>query len=458
MGSSPKVLILGGGFAGVEISRRLEKLLSPEEATIQLVSRDNFVLFTPLLHEIASSDLDISTIANPIRRMLGRTQFIAAEVQEIDCDSKNVTIVHGFDRHSHVLTYDHLVLALGSVSNFHGMEGLEQRALTMTSLEDAILLRNRMIAHLEEADPDCSAGSRDELLTVVVAGGGFSGVETVAGINDFLESAIQSYSNLHPLQIRVVLVHAGAHLLPELGEQLGSYAEKILRKRGVEIRTNSRLSSITDTGVALDDGTLIRTSLVVWTAGSSPSPVVARLPFANRGGRINTSQMLQVETGQGLWAIGDCASIPDGNGGFHPPTAQHALRQARTAAHNIAASMRGHTLKPFSFKTIGQLAAIGRRTGVAQIFGRRFSGFVAWWMWRTIYLSKLPGLEKRVRVMLDWTLDLVFTKDTVQYTSFRAFRSFNQPSLSNELLALAHDPELHPPKKVWQDSNDPPSR
>lgn len=422
----PKVLILGGGFAGVEVARRLERILSVEDATLQLVSRDNFVLFTPMLHEIASSDLDISTIANPIRKMLGRTEFIVADVEQIDVENKIVTVVHGFDRHKHLLKYDHLVLALGSVPNFHGLEGLEERALTMTSLEDAILLRNRMISHLEEADPDCAASSRDELLTVVVAGGGFSGVEAVGSINDFLQSAIRSYSNLRPPLIRVVLVHAGAHLLPELGESLGVYAEKMLSKRGVEIRTLRRLTAITDAGVTLDDGTLIRTSLVVWTAGNGPSPVVAGLPFANQRGRVGTNTMLQVEMLQGVWAIGDCASIPDGYGGFYPPTAQHALRQARTAAQNIAASIKGQSLTPFSFKTIGQLAAIGRRSGVARILGRQFSGFTAWWMWRTIYLSKLPGFEKRVRVMLDWTLDLIFARDTVQYTSFRGLRQANR--------------------------------
>jgi NADH:quinone reductase (non-electrogenic) len=440
----PRILILGGGFAGVEVARQLERILTPEEATLQLVSRDNFVLFTPMLHEIAASDLDVSTIANPIRKMVGRTQFIAADVESIDASKRSVTIVHGFDRHRHILGYDHLILALGSVPNFYGMEGLEQRALTMRSLEDAIQLRKRMISHLEEADPDCSASTRDELLTMVVVGGGFSGVETVAGINDFLQSAIRSYSNLHPLQIRVVLVHAGQHLLPELGEHLGGYAEKKLRQRGVEIRTNRRLNSIDDIGVTLDDGTFIRTSLVIWTAGNSPSPVVAGLSFANPVGRMSTNSMLQVEHQTGVWAIGDCASIPDGKGGFHPPTAQHALRQARTAATNIAASIRGQKLKPFSFRTIGQLAAIGRRAGVAQIFGQRFSGFIAWWMWRTIYLSKLPGLEKRIRVMLDWTLDLIFAKDTVQYTSFRAFPQSHHSSIKGP-ETLTHDPDLHPP-------------
>jgi NADH dehydrogenase len=281
---------------------------------------------------------------------------------------------------------------------------------------------------------------------VVVAGGGFAGVETVAGIHDFMQSAIRSYRNLHPLQIRVVLVHGGAHLLPELGEQLGRYTEKKLRERGIEVLTQRRLKSITDSGVTLDDGMFIGTSLVVWAAGNSPSPVVAGLPFANRGGRIDTNLMLQVERKEGVWALGDCASIPDGNGGFHPPTAQHALRQARTAARNLVASIRGEALRPFSFRTIGQLAAIGHRTGVGQLFGRRFSGFIAWWMWRTIYLSKLPGLEKRLRVVLDWTLDLVFAKDTVQYTSFRAFSQYAQSSPFDD--QAPHDSELDPPTPI----------
>jgi NADH dehydrogenase len=283
---------------------------------------------------------------------------------------------------------------------------------------------------------------------MVVAGGGFAGVETVAGIHDFMQSAIRSYRNLHPLQIRVVLVHGGAHLLPELGEQLGRYAEKKLRERGIEVLTQRRLRSITDAGVTLDDGIFIPTSFVVWAAGNSPSPVVAGLPFANRGGRIDTNLMLQVEIKEGVWALGDCASIPDGNGGFHPPTAQHALRQARTAARNLVASIRGEALKPFSFRTIGQLAAIGHRTGVGQLFGRRFSGFIAWWMWRTIYLSKLPGLEKRLRVVLDWTLDLVFAKDTVQYTSFRAFSPYTQSSPFHDPEQAPHDSELDPPTPI----------
>ena len=420
MKQKAKVLILGGGFAGVQVARELEKALSPDDAEIQLVSRDNFVLFTPMLHEIAASDLDITTIVNPIRKMVKRTQFIAADVEKIDIEKKRVTIVHGFDRHSHVLTCDHLVLALGSVPNFHGMANLERYAFTMKSLEDAISLRNRMIAHLEEADTECAASSRESLLTMVVAGGGFAGVETVAGLYDFLRSAIRSYSNLDASMLRVVLIHSGEHLLPELGPDLGRYTEKELRKRGIEVRTKSKLGAITSTGITLDDGTFISTGFVVWTAGNTTSPQIAALPIVKAGGHVPVNEMLQVSTHPGVWSLGDCALVPDQAGGFHPPTAQHALRQAKTLALNIAASLRNQPLKAFSFRTIGQLAAIGRRTGVAKILGWRFSGFAAWWVWRTIYLGKLPRWEKRLHVALDWTLDLIFSKDTVQFVSFRA--------------------------------------
>ncbi len=414
-----KILILGGGFAGVQAARELEASLDPAEAEITLVSRDNFVLFTPMLHEVAASDLDISTIVNPIRRMLGRTHFIAADVEDIDVENKTVVVRHGFDRHTHTLAYDHLVVALGSVTNFHGMEDLQERALTMKSLEDAIRLRNRMIAHLEEADPDCGAASRDRLLTMVVAGGGFAGVETVAAMYDFLRSAIRSYPNLSQSLLRVILIHSGPHLLPELGEKLGRYAEKKLGARGIEIITERRLSSMTDSGVTLDDGRFIPTRFVVWTAGTAPAPQIARLPLPMKGGKLATDAMLRVDNERCVWALGDCALIPDGSGGFHPPTAQHALREAKTAAKNIAASIRGTALQLFTFKTVGQLAAIGQRTGVAQLMGHKFSGFPAWWLWRSVYLSKLPGLEKRVHVGLNWALNLMFRKDIVQFTSFR---------------------------------------
>jgi len=421
MAKATRILILGGGFAGVNAATELERCFAGRpDVQITLVSRDNFLLFTPMLHEVASSDLDITTIVNPIRKMLRRAQFMAADVESIDLGARRVVVVHGLHRHEHALEYEQLVLALGAVTNFYGIEGLEDRALTMKSLEDAIRIRNRMIAHLEEADPHCSTTPRDALLTLVVAGGGFAGVEAVGGMLDFMRSAVRSYNNLKPEMIRIVLVHPGKYLLPELGEELGRYTQKKLQERGIEVRTGVKVSSISDEGIVLTDGSFIPTMFVVWTAGTSPSPHISRLPCENHAGRILTDATFQVRGHPGVWALGDCAGVPDGKGGFHPPTAQHAIRQAKVLAGNVVAAMEGKPLDDFTFNTIGQLAAIGHRAGVARIFGVHFPGFLAWWMWRTIYLSKLPRLEKRLHVALDWTLDLFFSKDIVQYISFRA--------------------------------------
>ena len=420
MPETTKVLILGAGFAGVQVAMELERRFRDDNnVKITLVSRDNFVLFTPMLHEVAASDLDPAAIVNPVRKMLRRTQFIASDVESIGLERKQVTVTHGFRRHKHTLDYDHLVLALGSVANFHGIDGLEARALTMKSLEDAMKLRSRMIAHLEEADPLCSKVPSSSLLTMVVAGGGFAGVETVGGMYDFVMHAVRSYSNLRPEMVRIVLVHPGKYLLPELGESLGRYTQDKLEKRGIEVRTGVKVTSISDEGVVLSDGSSIPTMFVVWTAGTSPSPQVVGLPCQKQAGRVLTQPTFELEGWPGVWALGDCASVPDGKGGFHPPTAQHALRQAKTLGRNIAAAIKGTQKKDFSFSTVGQLATIGHRVGVARMFGIQFSGFIAWWMWRTIYLSKLPHWEKRVHVALGWTFDLIFSKDTVQYVSFR---------------------------------------
>jgi NADH dehydrogenase len=291
----------------------------------------------------------------------------------------------------------------------------------MKSLGDAIHLRNRLIAHLEEADTECCADVRRPLLTFVVAGGGFAGVETIAGINDFVREAVGFYSNLREDMLRVVLVHPGKVILPELGEKLGQYTEKKLAARGVEILVNTRVTGVTEDGVQLSTGEEINSKALIWTAGTSPNPVVDCLPCAKERGRLKVDEMLRLRDWPGVWALGDCALVPDRKTGqYHPPTAQHALREGKTLAKNLIATVRGGDLKPFSFSTIGQLAAIGRRTGVANILDVNFSGFIAWWMWRTIYLSKLPRFEKKLRVALDWTLDLLFTKDLVQFQTFRA--------------------------------------
>ena len=417
-----RILILGGGFAGLHAAIHLDDTLARDpDIEITLINRENFFLFTPMLHEVAASDLDLTNIVNPVRKLLKRVHFFAGEVKSIDLRSKSVTVSHGFDHHHHKLQYDHLVIGLGSIVNFYNLPGLAERALTMKSLGDAIHLRNRLIALLEEADIECCADVRGPLLTLVVAGGGFAGVETIAGINDFMREAMRFYPNLREDMLRIVLVHPGDVILPELGKKLGLYTQKKLAERGVEIQVNVRVSAVSERGVELSTGEMIETKALIWTAGTSPNPVLDTLPCRKERGRLRVNEMLQVPDWHGVWALGDCALVPNGKtGNYHPTTAQHALREGKVLARNLISVVRNGTMKPFSFRTIGQLAAIGRRTGVANIFGINFSGLLAWWLWRTIYLSRLPRFEKKLRVALDWTLDLLFSKDLVQFQTFRA--------------------------------------
>ena len=412
-----RIVILGGGFAGVYAALQLDKAVARRgEAQVTLVSRDNFFLFTPMLHEVAASDLDITNIVSPIRKMVHRVGFVAAAVQRSDLDKRTVHLEHGLENHSHVLGYDHLVIALGAVTNFFGIPGLRERALTMKSLGDAIELRNRLIANLEEANFECSAAARKRLLTFVVAGAGFAGVETVAAMNDFVRDAVRFYPLLSSGMVRMVLVDPGGAILPECGPSLGHYAERKLAKRQVEIKLNCKVTGVSERMVELSDGTTVETSTLIWTAGTAPNPLLETLPCRSERGRIAVNEFMEVPGYPGVWALGDCAVVPDPKTGKpQPPTAQHAMREGKVVAENIEAALRGRPKKAFSFSTIGQLAAIGRRTGVANILGIHFSGIVAWWLWRTIYLSKLPRFEKKIRVMFDWTLDLLFSKDLVQF-------------------------------------------
>jgi len=415
-------LILGGGFGGMYAALEFEQALAKgADLDVTLVNRDNYFLFTPMLHEVAASDLDIANIVSPVRKLLRRVTFFHGHIESIDLSHKRVGLSHGHEEHCHSLPYDHLVLALGSTTNFYNLPGLEERALTMKSLHDAVMLRNRLIANLEEADFECSPTLRDPLLNFVVAGGGFAGVETIAGINDFLREAVKFYPHLREHMLRVILVHPGKIILPELGEKLGAYAQRKLVERNVEVHSNCKVTAVTDRDVTLSDGTTIITNTLIWTAGTCPNSLLETLPCRKAQGRVLVNKYLEVPEWPGVWAFGDCAIVPDRKTGKpHPPTAQHALREGKLAAQNILATIRGEQKEPFVFSTLGRLAPIGKRTGVANILGMNFSGFIAWWLWRTIYLTKLPRFEKKVRVALDWTLDLLFSKDLVQLMAVRA--------------------------------------
>jgi NADH dehydrogenase len=432
MADPRRILILGGGFGGTYVALGLERLLARrEDVRVTLVTRENFLLFTPMLHEVAAGELEPSTIINPLRKLLSRVETFVGDVERIDLATRHVRVAHGFDGHTHELPFDHLVLALGSVTNFFGLPGVAEQALTMKSIDDALCLRNRVIRLLEEASSECAAGERQPLLTFVVAGGGFAGVETLGAMNDFVRELLPYFPTLGPERIRMVLVTPDEVILPELGESLGRYAQRKLAARGVEIIAKSKVAAFRDRVVELTDGRTIPATTLVWTAGTAPNPLLRDLDVAKERGRVRTDESLRVTGTTDLWALGDCALVPNSaTGGYHPPTAQHAIREARTLARNLIATLDGKPAKPFRFSTLGQLAAIGRRTGVAHVFGVNFSGFAAWWLWRTVYLAKLPRFEKKLRVALDWTLDLAFAKD------FASFAGDGVPGAAPAVVAM----------------------
>jgi NADH:ubiquinone reductase (H+-translocating) len=417
-----RILILGGGFAGAYAAQRLEKRFGQgDDLEVVLVSQENFILFTPMLHEVAGSDVGVTDVVQPLRKMLRRTRIVIAEVEAVDLGKRQVWIHHPDLDKRFELGYDQLVLALGAVTNFFGTPGLAEHAMTMKTLGDAMLVRNRAIDALELADNQTDPAQQRTTLTVLVAGGGFAGVETAGAVNDLLRESVQFYRRLSADLVRVVIVHPGDGILQELGASMGGYAAGKLRQRGVEILLQRKVTGYDGNEVVLDDGSRIPTRMVIWTAGIAPSSLVAGLPCKLQHGRVITDECMQVPGWPGVWALGDCALVPDGfnPGQYYPPTAQHASRQAIVLADNIAATLAGKAPRPFKFKLLGLLASIGRRVGVAQVLGMKFSGFVAWWLWRGIYLSKLPGFSKKVRVAIDWALDLVFAKDLVQLPALR---------------------------------------
>jgi NADH:ubiquinone reductase (H+-translocating) len=320
---------------------------------------------------------------------------------------------------------------------------VEERAVTMKSIADAFLLRNQMLVMLELASVAEDISARRALLTFAVAGGGFAGVETIGAMNDFVREAMRFYPNLNEADLRIVLIHPEAVILPELGERLGRYAQRKLAARKVEIRTETRVTAFSDRGVELANGETIAAQTLVWTAGVTPPAVLRDLPCKKEKRRIVVEETLEVPGFPGVWALGDCAWVPNPKTGKpHPPTAQHALRQAARGAKNIVAAIRGRQKIPFAFTTLGQLAAIGRHTGVAEILGIRMSGLPAWCLWRAIYLAKLPRFEKKLRVALDWILDLFFPKNFVQLLTLQRI-----DQLARRLAYIREHPTISAPGK-----------
>ena len=421
-----RIVILGGGFAGMKTAESLEHQFQHDRSVgITLISETNALLFTPMLAEVAGSSLEPSHISTPLRSSLPRTNFIRATVETIDLEKRIVKLVADpsrADRGPREIPYDQMVLALGATSNYLGMTNVQKYALDFKSLLDAIRVRNRVIEMFERADGETNPELRRRLLTFVVAGGGFAGVELAGALNDFGRGILADYPNLKPEDLNVVLVHSREHILSELSESLGRYAQEKMAARGVIFRLNARLKDFQPGVVLLSDGEILAETLV-WTAGTEPNPLLRVLPVErDKRGAVIVENTLAVKDHPGVWALGDCAAVTDSvTGKPCPPTAQFALREAPVLAKNIHAFWEGRPLRPFHFDSLGSLCVVGHQTACAELsipFARaksvRFSGLLAWAMWRGIYLAKLPGLERKIRVLMDWTVELFFPRDIVQ--------------------------------------------
>ena len=427
-GNKQRILILGGGFGGVYTAMYLEQGMTAaerERIEVSIVSNDNYIVFQPLLPEVISGTIDALHCITPIRRLAKRAHLHTRDIEAIDLEKKQVRLAPGYLPKPVVLDFDHLVIGLGTRLNYAVTPGMKEHSIPFKYLGDALRLRNEAVRALEEADNEANPEEKKKLLTFIVGGGGFSGVECIAELNDFLTSAVKAYRNLKKSDIRCVLLQSAERILPELGEDLAVYAQKILEKRGVEIRLNTRLKAISADGVLIEakgagKQESIASRSVVVTVPAAPHPIVTSLPVPQEKGRIKVNEFMEVPGFPGLWSVGDCAAVPQRDGILSPPTAQHALRQAQTCAQNILATLRGKPLRPFLFTGLGKLASLGQMSAVAEVFGIKIKGIVAWLFWRAVYLSKFPGFDRRIRISMDWLLDLLLPRDITQVRIFQA--------------------------------------
>jgi NADH:ubiquinone reductase (H+-translocating) len=453
---NPKhIVILGGGFAGIGVLKKLQKEFNNDASVeITLVDKGNFLLFTPMLPEIVSGMIETRHIVTPVRSFCKKAKFFEANIDLIDLKNREVNLIHSIGKqsqsqsqeqqqqsgnlHEHTLKYDYLVIALGSENNFFGNSEVEENAFTLKTIKDGIVLRNHLLKILEQANlEENNHDLRKRLLTFVVVGGGFSGVETVGAVNDFVRQTItQYYKNIYMSDVRVILVSATDKILEQIDEDLGKFALEKLKENGVEFIMNSKVKGASKDKAILDNDNEISCYSLIWTAGVTQNKLIAELECEHdKGHRIVTNEYLEVKNYEDVvFALGDCASIPDPHTGkSYPPTAQHAIREADVAAENIILSIKANkakermgivdennnivstTKKKFDYKTKGMMAQIGKRTGVAILFGKlKLHGFIAWWLWRSYYLANLPTVKKKLKVMGDWTLDLFFKPDVSQ--------------------------------------------
>lgn len=421
-----RILILGGGFAGVECARKLESYFKHNtDIELVLVSEDNFLLFTPMLPQVASGMIETRHIIIPIRMICKKTTFYENKVKNIDPYGKRVTFYGTREKRGISLNYDYLVVALGSQTNFFGNQDIEAHAYTMKTLNDAVVLRNRVIDMLEQAENETDPILKQSLLTFVIVGAGFAGIETAGEIHDFLLDARKHYPKISEKDIRVVILEALPVVLPGFSEKLAKFTKDKLVQRGIEIKLNTAVLSFDGSEVIIKrvvdaiknpirqaELDAIQTKTLVWTAGVTPVDTIKNSLFKTDRGKVIVNEYLEVPEFPGVYVIGDCSlTIDPRTNKPYPPTAQNAEAEAKIAAYNLYAEISGRPKKKIDYVSKGQMAIIGKRTAIAQISGLNIYGIVAWWIWRTVYLRKIPKFNKRLRILLDWTADLIFDRD-----------------------------------------------
>jgi len=410
-----KILILGGGFGGMHILKELQKKLDAKNTSITIVSENNYFLFTPMLPEVASGMLNPRDITTPIREFCTNAKFYQATVFSVDLEQKLVTITRKFDGKNHALEYDYLVLAVGSINNFFGNKTIEENSFTIKSVEDAIELRNQTLLMMEIAAQTGSLELQKKFLTFTVVGAGFAGVEIIGEINHFVRKSVkQAYPTINATNINMILISSRNEILPELNKKLGDAARSYLEKMGVRIITNVKAVNAGESHVELSDGEIIPCTTLIWTGGVTTSSMIGSLICEHdKTGKVLVDKYLRLKEHPEVFALGDCAAIPDADTGkFYPPTAQHALRESKIVAQNIKKTLESdYNLKEFSYHSKGMMATIGNKAGVASLMGHSVTGISAWIIWRTYYLLHLPTFESKVKIGIGWAINSFFGTD-----------------------------------------------
>lgn len=409
------IVIAGGGFGGFHAARTLEKTLHPQSARVTLVTDANFMLYTPLLPGAAAGTLEPRHVVVPLREELKRTDLRLGTVTGADPATNTLLVRSPETEEVEELHYDQLIVALGSVSRTLPVPGLAEHAIGFKSLSEAIALRNRLLRTFEIAERMTDSTERAAWLTYVFVGAGYAGLEGLAELQDMAADIIDLYPRCRVSGIRFILVEAQDRVMPEIPAPLAEFSMRELRSRGIDIRTNTTLDAVSATTATLSGGEVIPTHTVVWTAGVRPQPVIARLGLpTDKGGRIEVDRTMRVTGTDNVWAIGDAAAVPDPARklqGPTPPTAQHAIRQGRVVARNVAATLGTGKVQPFRFKTKGVFVDMGRGQAVASTMGLRWRGAPAWWLARTYHLAMMPGTKRKLRLFVDWNVGLLFGRD-----------------------------------------------